>query len=152
MQAVKYGLFACPILYFFYKTMKTYNQRKKEHEKIISDAHMIRAFSKEQLESNPHYQEAVKNNEKLYNYCGALITKKNYEAFKKKDEESWAEFKDLCQNDDFLQEVMEYELRNHEYVYSRSFDVFEFLEIEKTPRTLAIFKKAEKKYLSHDFL
>ena len=41
--------------------MKTYKQREAERQAIISDAHLIRAFSKEQLENNADYQEAVKN-------------------------------------------------------------------------------------------
>ena len=62
--------------------MKTYKEREKERENLISNAHLIRAFSKEQLEENKDYQEAVKNGEKLYNYFGALITKANYEKLK----------------------------------------------------------------------
>ena len=107
--------------------MKTYKERKKERENLISNAHLIRAFSKEQLEKNKDYQEAIKNGEKLYNYCGALITKKNYEKLSKKQDESMKEFEKLSENDDFLFSAMRYELSNHEYAYNYDFDVFSFL-------------------------
>lgn len=41
--------------------MKTYKQRQAERQQIITDAHLIRAFSEKQLEENADYQKAVKN-------------------------------------------------------------------------------------------
>lgn len=128
--------------------MKTYKERKKEHANLIADAHLIRAFSKEQLEENKDYQEAVKNGEKLYNYCGALITKKNYEELSKKQDESMKEFEKLAENDDFLFSAMRYELSNHEYAYNYDFDVFSFLGVKPTPKTMDVFLRAKKDYMN----
>lgn len=128
--------------------MKTYKERKKERENLISNAHLIRAFSKEQLESNKDYQDAMKNWEKLYNYCGALITKKNYEELSKKQDESQKEFEELSKNDDFLFSAMRYELSNHEYAYNYDFDVFSFLWVKPTPKTMDVFLRAKKDYMN----
>ena len=128
--------------------MKTYKQWKKERETIISQSHLIRAFSKEQLESNSDYQDAIKSGEKLYNYCGALITKKNYEEMSKKQDKSQKEFERLCKNKAFLYDAMRYELSNHEYAYDCDFDVFEYLGIKPTPENMDVFLKAKKDYLN----
>ena len=47
--------------HLFTTKMKTYKQRKKSHSDLISDAHLIRAFSQEQLEQNEDYKKAVEN-------------------------------------------------------------------------------------------
>lgn len=128
--------------------MKTYKERKKERENLISSAHLIRAFSKEQLESNADYQEAIKNGEKLYNYCGALITKPNYLKLAKKQDKSQNEFDKLCENENFLYEAMRYELSNHEYAYNYDFDVFHYLGVKPTPKTMEVFLRAKKDYMN----
>lgn len=128
--------------------MKTYKQRKKERQDLVSNAHLIRAFSKEQLEQNEDYKKAVENGEKLYNYCGALITKANFEKLSKKQNKSRKEFEKLCENDDFLFSAMRYELSNHEYAYNYDFDVFEFLGVKPTPRTMDVFLRAKKDYFN----
>lgn len=128
--------------------MKTYKQRKKERENLISSAHLIRAFSKDQLESNEDYKKAVESGEKLYNYCGALITKKNYLELARKQDESMREFEKLAENDDFLFSAMRYELSNHEYAYNYDFDVFSFLWVKPTPKTMDVFSKAKKDYMN----
>lgn len=127
--------------------MKTYKQRSQERADIISRSHLIRAFSKEQLEANKDYQEAIKNGEKLYNYCGALITKANYDKMASEQIKSEREFDELSKNDDFLYEAMRYELNNHEFIYDRDFDVFHFLGVRMTPRTLEVYNKAKKDYI-----
>ena len=127
--------------------MKTYKQREAERQAIISNAHLIRAFSKEQLESNADYQEAVKNWEKLYNYLGALITMKNYQKLKAEQEKSDAELDELFKNDDFFLDAVEYELANHEHCYEY-FDALEFFWLEKSKRNVDLFKQAEKNYFS----
>jgi len=127
--------------------MKTYEQRDAERQAIISNAHLIRAFSKEQLESNADYQEAVKNWEKLYNYLGALITMKNYQKLKAEEEKSDAELDELFKNDDFFLDAVEYELANHEHCYVY-FDALKFFWLEKNKRNVDLFKQAEKNYFS----
>lgn len=127
--------------------MKTYKQREAERQAIISNAHLIRAFSKEQLESNADYQEAVKNWEKLYNYLGALITMKNYQKLKAEQEKSDAELDELFKNDDFFLDAVEYELANHEHCYEY-FDALKFFWLEKNKRNVDLFKQAEKNYFS----
>ena len=127
--------------------MKTYKQREAERQAIISDAHLIRAFSKEQLENNADYQEAVKNWEKLYNYLGALITMKNYQKLKAEQEKSDAELDELFKNDAFFLDAVEYELANHEHCYEY-FDALGFFGLEKNKRNVDLFKQAEKNYFS----
>lgn len=127
--------------------MKTYKQRDAERQAIISNAHLIRAFSKDQLENNSDYQEAVKNWEKLYNYLGALITMKNYQKLKAEQEKSDAELDELFKNDDFFLDAVEYELANHEHCYEY-FDALKFFWLEKNKRNVYLFKQAEKNYFS----
>jgi hypothetical protein len=58
------------------------------------------------------------------------------------------EFEELTKNDDFLYEAMRYELSNHEFIYDRDFDVFNFLGIKRTPRTLEVYNKSKKDYFN----
>lgn len=131
--------------YLFYTNMKTYKEREKERQNLISNAHLIRAFSKEQLEENKDYQEAVKNGEKLYNYLGALITKANYEKLKAWQDKSDAELDELFKNDEFFLDAVGYELANHEHCYEY-FDALAFFWLEKNERNVRLFKEAEKAY------
>lgn len=65
-------------------------------------------------------------------------------------EASWSEFNDLVEkSDDFLYQAMKYELANHEYCYDYNFDVFEFLGVKPTPRTMEIFLRAKKDYFKN---
>lgn len=126
--------------------MKTYKERKNACQSNLDGVKIIRAFSKEQLEENAYYKEAVANGEKLYSFLGWLITKPEYEKYKENEKKEKEEREELTKSEDFVVDAMKYELNNHEFCYDRDFDVFEFLGLKCTPENMRAYTKAKKAY------
>lgn len=134
--------------------MNDYKKMKEKHQEEINEFPMFFAFNNKQFdEGMKKLGLAPSEEDKIYRLCGTGgyyrktdATKLN-EMFKRHEEEMR---KEMAEDDDFIFEMFNYELSNHEYIYTQ--DVSDTLnalglmvdEVKNDKRLIDALKKACK--------
>lgn len=134
--------------------MENYFDMKARHEKEINEFPFGFAFSNEQFKNMMEKWGLTENDtDKILSIgMGGFIRKTDKESMEKLLERHKEEKEKVLSNDKFLQEAIEYELANHEYIITYdaepTLSALGFnLEILQDKRFKNIFEKAKKNYL-----
>ena len=133
-----------------------YKNFKEKQQKEINSLPIYWAFGKEQTDElmerlNIKSDEELK--EKCFSIFGGIALKEDKNRILNTFERQNQELKDALKDDDFLQDALEYELGNHEYIVT--YDISEALntlgitykEYKENERINSIAKLAIKNYL-----
>jgi len=126
--------------------MKTYNQIKKDHQdEMNSFTGIFFAFSNDQFKEGVEKVGASKDNPVVKIGSGGFLLKDRVQAFKDMLAKHEAERKQIRKDRKVLLEALIYELRNHEYGYTRDVEpALEALDLKLEDVPADILAKAKK--------
>lgn len=134
--------------------MENYFDMKARHEKEINEFPFGFAFSNEQFKEMMEKWGLTENDtDKILSIgMGGFIRKTDKESMEELLERHREEKEKVLSNDKFLQEAIEYELGNHEYIITYDLEptlsaLGYSIDILQDKRFKNIFEKAKKNYL-----
>ena len=136
--------------------METYVEMKARHQKDVNEFPFFFAFSNKQFdEGMRRFGLDPSDTDKIYKLgnTGGFYKRTDSNRLKEMFDRHDREMQEAMNNDEFVQEMFEYEMGNHEYqitydneevVEACGLDINEFYENERMNR---LFAKAKKNYL-----
>ena len=134
--------------------MTTYKELKNKHQKEFEKLPIMFAYGKEQFEEGMKKLGLEPNEtDKICSLGnGGFIKKIDIPKLKEWNNNTIKDMKEPMKDDDFVLEMFEYEMENHEYQYSRDDEeVVNACDLDiddlQDERLWSLYKQAKKKYL-----